>query len=98
MSEWDFLWSLEGDELMEAMSTGMTDADYAYLEEQERKERRKAWMDLKKLHLDVPGTAYFDPELEHLSAYYNINPSKRVYFVALDPEGQVVGGVGIAAL
>ena len=24
-------------------------ADYAYLEEQERKERRKAWMDLKKL-------------------------------------------------
>lgn len=55
-------------------------------------------MNLKKLHLDVPGTAYFDPELEHLSAYYNINPSKRVYFVALDPEGQVVGGVGIAAL
>lgn len=53
-------------------------------------------MNLKKLHLDVPGTAYFDPELEHLSAYYNINPSKRVYFVALDPEGQVVGGVGIA--
>ena len=36
MSEWDFLWGLEGDELMEAMSTGMTDADYAYLEEQER--------------------------------------------------------------
>ena len=49
MSEWDFLWGLEGDELMEAMSTGMTDADYAYLEEQERKERRKDWMDLKKL-------------------------------------------------
>ena len=49
MSEWDFLWESEGDELMEVMSTGMTDADYVYLEEQERKERRKAWMDLKKL-------------------------------------------------
>ena len=26
---------------------------------------------LEKFHLDIPGTAYFDPELDHLSAYYN---------------------------
>lgn len=49
MSEWDFLFDLEGDELMEAMFTGMTDADYEYLENQERKNRRKAWTELKKL-------------------------------------------------
>ena len=43
----------------------------------------------EKLGLDIPGTAYFDPELDHLSAYYNSNPSKRAYFVA-------IGAVGIA--
>lgn len=51
---------------------------------------------LEKLHLNIPGTAYFDPELEHLSVYYDSEPSKRIYFVALDAEGQVIGGVGIA--
>ena len=50
---------------------------------------------LQRLHLDIPGTAYFDPELDHLSAYYNNDPAKRVYFVALDEDGQVSGGVGI---
>lgn len=51
---------------------------------------------LEKLHLDIPGTAYFDPELEHLRSYYNCNSSKRIYYVALDEAGQVIGGVGIA--
>lgn len=51
---------------------------------------------LEKFHLDIPGTAYFDPELEHLSSYYNCNSSKRIYYVALDEAGQVIGGVGIA--
>lgn len=51
---------------------------------------------LEKLHLNIPGTAYFDPELEHLSVYYDSEPSKRSYFVALDAEGRVIGGVGIA--
>lgn len=26
---------------------------------------------LEKAHLDIPGTAYFDPELDHLSTYYD---------------------------
>ena len=52
---------------------------------------------LEKLRLNIPGTAYFDPELDHLSAYYNSNPSKRAYFVALE-DGEIVGGVGIAEL
>ena len=51
---------------------------------------------LKKLHLNIPGTAYFDPELDHLSDYYNSKPDKRVYFIALNEDGQVAGGAGIA--
>lgn len=51
---------------------------------------------LEKLHLDIPGTAYFDPQLDHMSAYYDAAPEKRAYFVALDETGRVIGGVGIA--
>lgn len=51
---------------------------------------------LEQMHLNLPGTAYFDPELDHLSAYYAREPKKRTYFVALDDAGQVVGGVGVA--
>ena len=50
----------------------------------------------EKLGLAVPGTAYFDPELDHLSAYDQADPARRTYFVALDEDGQVIGGVGIA--
>ena len=53
---------------------------------------------LKHFHLDIPGTAYFDPELEHLSAFYDAEPSKRRYFVALDDDGRVIGGAGVAEL
>lgn len=51
---------------------------------------------LKAYHLDIPGTAYFDPELDSLSAYYNAEPDKRAYFIAEDDDGSVIGGVGIA--
>ena len=44
---------------------------------------------LEKAHLNIPGTAYFDPELDHLSEYYNSDPSRRVYFVALGEQGEV---------
>lgn len=50
---------------------------------------------LEKLHLNLPGTAYFDPELEHLSSFYNSYPERRAYFVALE-DGRVIGGAGIA--
>lgn len=52
---------------------------------------------LEKLHLNIPGTAYYDPQLDHMSAYYQADTEKRVYFVALDEKDQVVGGVGVAA-
>ena len=51
---------------------------------------------LENLHLNIPGTAYFDPELDRLSAYYNAEPERRAYFVALDEQDQVVGGAGAA--
>lgn len=51
---------------------------------------------LEALQLDIPGTAYFDPELDHLSAYYNSDEKKRNYFIALDEAGNVIGGVGVA--
>lgn len=51
---------------------------------------------LEKFHLDIPGTAYFDPELDHLSRYYGAAPNLRAYFVAVDEAGRVLGGVGLA--
>lgn len=50
---------------------------------------------LEKFQLNLPGTAYFDPELDHLSDYYDSDPAKRAYFVAVE-DGQVLGGVGVA--
>ena len=51
---------------------------------------------LKAYHLEIPGTAYFDPELDCLSGYYCAQPDKRRYFVAELEDGTVIGGVGIA--
>lgn len=51
---------------------------------------------LERFHLDIPGTAYFDSELDHLSTYYGCDAEKRVYFVALNEAKQVIGGVGVA--
>ena len=51
---------------------------------------------LEKAHLDIPGTAYFDPELDHLSAYYEADPVKRAYLIAENEAGEVIGGVGIS--
>ena len=50
---------------------------------------------LEQFHLNIPGTVYFDPELDQLSAYYHAQPEKRVYFIAQDEQGRVMGGVGI---
>lgn len=55
-----------------------------------------AWIvrrSLKAYGLDIPGTAYFDASLDHLSAYYD-RPG-RCYYVLLQA-GMVVGGIGVA--
>ncbi|MBQ3323177.1 MAG: GNAT family N-acetyltransferase [Firmicutes bacterium] len=43
----------------------------------------------------IPGTAYFDPNLDDLCGYYMDQPGKRNYFVAVNSEGRVVGGCGV---
>lgn len=51
---------------------------------------------LRAAHLDIPGTAYFDPELEHLSVFYDAAPEKRGYYIVTDDDSHVIGGVGFA--
>lgn len=51
---------------------------------------------LKKFHLNIPGTAYFDKELDALSKFYNCLPEKRSYYVVTDENGIVAGGAGVA--
>lgn len=47
---------------------------------------------LKQFHLDIPGTAYFDAGLDHLSDYYG--KDERRYYVIEDDNGKVLGGIG----
>jgi len=49
---------------------------------------------LKSLGLDIPGTAYFDPQLGELFQYYSQLPHAGYWVV--ESEGQIVGGIGIA--
>ena len=48
--------------------------------------------------LALPGTAYYDEQLDHLSAYYLSDPAKRFYLVLRDGAGRTLGGVGVAEL
>ncbi|MYL58100.1 GNAT family N-acetyltransferase [Virgibacillus halodenitrificans] len=49
---------------------------------------------LEQVGLDIPGTAYFDPQLGNLSAFYK-DKSNANYWVAVTEEDEVIGGVGI---
>lgn len=51
--------------------------------------------DLKAAGLDIPGTAYFDDNLDYLSEYYH-QKNYRDYFVVVNDDGKVVGGAGFA--
>lgn len=51
---------------------------------------------LKNHKLDIPGTAYFDKELDHLSKHYD-GATDRAYFVVVDDNDEAVGGVGFSA-
>ena len=50
---------------------------------------------LKAHGLDLPGTVYFDANLDRLSEYYLGAPSKRFYLIA-EENGAVAGGIGFA--
>ncbi len=51
---------------------------------------------LKVHKLDIPGTAYFDEHLYHLSEFYRSDDSKRYYYILRDKDGKAIGGVGLA--
>lgn len=51
---------------------------------------------LKANNLDIPGTVYFDEIIWHLTDFYNEKPESRVYFVLVDENNSVVGGIGLA--
>ena len=50
---------------------------------------------LKAHGLDIPGTVYFDDNLDHLSDFYLGDKARRYYFIAVE-DNEVVGGVGLA--
>lgn len=52
---------------------------------------------LEQLHLNLPGTAYFDPFVDHLSEWYGQTPAAR-YFVAVTDQQRVVGGCGVGPI
>ncbi|MFP7296808.1 GNAT family N-acetyltransferase [Neobacillus niacini] len=50
---------------------------------------------LESFDLNLPGTAYFDPQLSALAQYYKGQPNAK-YWVAVNEQNEVAGGVGIA--
>lgn len=50
---------------------------------------------LESFDLNIPGTAYFDPQLSRLAQFYK-EQSNAKYWVAVNAQDEVVGGVGIA--
>ncbi len=50
---------------------------------------------LKAHQLDIPGTVYYDENLNHLSDYYDAAPDKRIYYVLMEADA-VLGGIGLA--
>ena len=51
---------------------------------------------LKAHRLDIPGTVYFDEGLDHLSDYYSAAPDRRAYYVLVEDDGALAGGIGLA--
>ncbi|GIN39339.1 GNAT family N-acetyltransferase [Heyndrickxia oleronia] len=50
---------------------------------------------LESFKLNIPGTAYFDPQLSNLTQFYK-EQSNAKYWVAVNEKDEVLGGVGIA--
>ncbi|KRM92110.1 GNAT family N-acetyltransferase [Liquorilactobacillus cacaonum] len=50
---------------------------------------------LKEFGNDIPGTAFFDPQLDTLAEFYNSQPKKARYWV-IEDNNKVLGGGGLA--
>ncbi|MCR5416729.1 MAG: GNAT family N-acetyltransferase [Pseudobutyrivibrio sp.] len=69
--------------------------NFRKIEEKDNKAIAKIVRDnLEQVGLDIPGTAYFDEGLDHLSELYKNENGK--YFVLIDELDNVVGGVGFS--
>ena len=55
-------------------------------------------INLKKHHLDIPGTVYFDDNLNHLSDFYLADHGRRYYYIVTDDNDKLIGGIGLAEL
>ena len=50
---------------------------------------------LESFNLNIPGTAYFDPQISNLTQFYKQQTNAK-YWVLVNEKSEVVGGVGIA--
>lgn len=50
---------------------------------------------LESFGLDIPGTAYYDPQLSALAQFY-ASEKNAAYWVAVNEQDEVIGGIGIA--
>ena len=70
-----------------------------HIREIEEKDNKKIEQIIKRslesFNLDIPGTAYFDPQLSNLAQFYK-QQSNAKYWVVVNEQDEVVGGVGIA--
>ncbi len=54
---------------------------------------------LKANGLDIPGTVFFDDNLNHLSDFYLADAKSRFYYIVEDEaSGAVLGGIGLAKI
>ncbi len=51
---------------------------------------------LKAHALDIPGTVYYDDNLNHLSDFYRAVGKRRFYYILMDDADGIIGGVGLA--
>jgi putative acetyltransferase len=51
--------------------------------------------DLEEGGYNLPGTAYFDPQVDHLTAFYAKQTQPAAYWVLSDDAGTVYGGAGV---
>lgn len=51
---------------------------------------------LEEYRLDLPGTAYFDPQLDYMYDYYQTLENSEYWVI--EEEGRIVGGVGVGLL
>lgn len=49
---------------------------------------------LESANLAIPGTAYYDPQLDSLHQYYEETPGSSYWIVEMEKE--IIGGIGIA--